>query len=60
MQKIEDNSIDCILTDPPYLYLKNQKLDRKFDEQLFFEQAKRVLKKDGFIVIFGRGTSFYR
>jgi site-specific DNA-methyltransferase (adenine-specific) len=42
------------------LYLKNQKLDRKFDEQIFFSEVKRVLKKDGFIVMFGRGTSFYR
>jgi site-specific DNA-methyltransferase (adenine-specific) len=60
MQRIEDGSIDCILTDPPYLYLKNQKLDRPFDVTAFFNQAKRVLKKDGFIVLFGRGTSFYR
>lgn len=60
MKKIQDNSIDVILTDPPYLYLKNQKLDRPFDEVAFFDEAKRVLKKDGFIVLFGRGTSFYR
>lgn len=58
--KMEDESIDVILTDPPYLYLKNQKLDRPFDEQLFFSECKRVLAKDGFIVMFGRGTSFYR
>ena len=60
MQQIPDNSIDCILTDPPYLYLKNKKFDRPFDETAFFNEAKRVLKKDGFIVLFGRGTSFYR
>ena len=60
MEKIDSESIDCIMTDPPYLYLKNQKLDRPFDEQKFFSEAKRVLKKDGFIVLFGRGTSFYR
>lgn len=60
MKRIPDGSVDCILTDPPYLYLKNQKLDRVFDEQLFFSECKRVLKKDGFIVLFGRGTSFYR
>ncbi|KAA6318098.1 hypothetical protein EZS27_031850, partial [termite gut metagenome] len=35
MKALTNNSIDCILTDPPYLYLKNQKLDRPFDEQLF-------------------------
>ena len=27
MKKIPDASIDVILTDPPYLYLKNQKLE---------------------------------
>lgn len=60
MKRIPDNSVDCILTDPPYLYLKNQKLDRPFDEMAFFKECKRVLKKDSFIVLFGRGTSFYR
>lgn len=57
---LADNSVDCVLTDPPYLYLKNQKLDRPFDEDLFFNECKRVLKDQGFIVLFGRGTSFYR
>lgn len=60
MNRIPDNSIDVVCTDPPYLYLKNQKLDRDFDESAFFSQVKRVLKKDGFIIMFGRGTSFYR
>jgi site-specific DNA-methyltransferase (adenine-specific) len=60
MKRIDDSSVDVILTDPPYLYLKNQKLDRPFDEAAFFNEVKRVLKKDGFIVMFGRGTSFYR
>ena len=60
MAKMEDESVDVILTDPPYLYLKNQKLERPFDEQLFFSECKRILTKDGFIVMFGRGTSFYR
>lgn len=60
MTKMEDESVDVILTDPPYLYLKNQKLERVFDEQKFFEECKRLLTKNGFIVMFGRGTSFYR
>ena len=60
IKRIPDGSVDCILTDPPYLYLKNQKLDRPFDEQAFFHECKRVLKKNAFIVLFGRGTSFYR
>lgn len=60
MQKMESECLDVILIDPPYLYLKNQKLERKFDENLFFSECKRLLKNSGFIVMFGRGTSFYR
>jgi site-specific DNA-methyltransferase (adenine-specific) len=40
MKDLPDESIDCVLTDPPYLYLKNQKLDRQFDEKAFFEQVE--------------------
>ena len=58
--QIDDDSVDLICTDPPYLYLKKQKLDKPFDEEVFFINAKRVLKKNGFIVLFGRGASFYR
>lgn len=60
MKRLPDESIDVICIDPPYLYLKNQKLEREFDEQLFFSECKRVLTKNGFIVMFGRGASFYR
>lgn len=60
MDKIPNNSIDCILTDPPYKYLLNQKLETDFDEVKFFAQCKRVLTKNGFIILFGRGSSFYR
>ncbi len=60
MATLSDNSIDVICIDPPYLYLKNQKLERPFDEHLFFSECKRLLTDKGFIVMFGRGTSFYR
>lgn len=60
MATLPDESIDVICIDPPYLYLKNQKLERPFDEQRFFTECKRLLTKKGFIVMFGRGTSFYR
>lgn len=60
LKRLENETVDCIFTDPPYLYLKNQKLEREFDEKEFFNQCKRVLKKDGFIILFGRGSSFYR
>lgn len=60
LPKIPDGSIDSIITDPPYGYLKNQKLDVPFHETVFFNEAKRVLKPSGFILLFGRGTAFYR
>ena len=60
MATLPDESIDVICIDPPYLYLKNQKLERPFDEPKFFAECKRLLTKKGFIVMFGRGTSFYR
>lgn len=60
MKYLPDESVDVILTDPPYLYLKKQKLDRPFDEWEYFKQVRRVLKPDGFIILFGRGSSFYR
>lgn len=60
MKSIKDETIDVICIDPPYLYLKNQKLERDFDEQLFFSECKRVLTKNGFIVMFGRGVSLAR
>lgn len=59
-KRLPDESIDVICIDPPYLYLKNQKLERPFDELKFFSECKRLLTKKGFIVMFGRGTSFYR
>ncbi len=58
MEEIPDGSIDVILTDPPYGYLKH-KLDQPFDEPAYFDHVARVLKPDGFHVTFGRGTSFY-
>lgn len=58
--QIIDGYLDVILEDPPYLYLKNQKLDRPFDEVAHFTECYRMLRDGGFIVIFGRGESFYR
>ncbi len=37
MAKMPDESIDVICIDPPYLYLKNQKLER-----VFVDNGKRL------------------
>lgn len=60
MPLLDNESIDVICIDPPYLYLKGQKLERQFDEKKFFTECKRLLKRDGFVIMFGRGESFYR
>ncbi|CAD5896896.1 DNA-methyltransferase [Carnobacterium maltaromaticum] len=59
MKRIPDKTIDAIVTDPPYGYL-NHKLDANFDEDAVFREWDRILKDDGFLVLFGRGESFYR
>ena len=64
LQRIPDNSVDAIVIDPPYLYLdtkqKNSSFDIPFDEEKVFSSYKRILKPTGFLLFFGRGTSFYR
>jgi len=48
-------SVNAIITDPPYGYL-DHKLDRWFDNQKFFKLAYEIIKKDGFLIFFGRGV----
>jgi len=59
MEGMESGSIDAIITDPPYGYLKH-KLDAVFNEGKFFSECYRVLKKESFLVFFGRGVPFHR
>jgi len=57
MQRLINKGIqvDAIITDPPYGYL-DHKLDRWFDNQKFFKFAYEIIKKDGFLIFFGRGV----
>ena len=59
LTELQDNSVDCIVTDPPYKYLKH-KLEVDYNEDLVTSEIARVCKKDGLIAVFGRGTSLYR
>ena len=47
--------VDAIITDPPYGYLEH-KLDKWFDNNKFFELAYKLIKRDGFLIFFGRGV----
>ena len=64
LARIPDSSIDAIITDPPYLYLNTRhevsSFDKPFDERSVFYHYKRILKKTGFLLFFGRGRAFYR
>ena len=52
MQNIPDNSIDCIITDPPY-GTTACKWDSVIDFELMWEQLNRIIKPNGAIVLFG-------
>ena len=52
MKKIESNSIDAIITDPPY-GTTACKWDSVIDFDLMWEQLNRVIKPNGAIVLFG-------
>ncbi len=53
MKSIPDNSIDCVLTDPPYGTTKC-KWDTVIDFDLMWEQLKRITKDNGAICLFGQ------
>lgn len=54
MQELEDKSIDCIISDPPF-GVTSQKWDQilSFDE--LWKQFNRVIKDNGAIIVFGKG-----
>jgi DNA modification methylase len=52
LKELEDNSVDAVITDPPYNTTQN-KWDNKIDLSALWTELKRVCKKDAAIVIFG-------
>jgi DNA modification methylase len=52
MKNISDNSIDAIITDPPY-GTTACKWDSVIDFDLMWEQLNRIIKPNGAIVLFG-------
>ena len=49
LKTIPSNSIDLVLTDPPYKYL-DHRLDADFDEQSIFSELFRVMKDDSMLL----------
>jgi len=58
MKDLADNSIDAIITDPPYNLL-NHKIESNISIPDFMVQAFRVLKPDGVFCYFGKVPSIF-
>lgn len=52
MKEIPDNSIDCVITDPPY-GTTQCKWDTVIDFELMWKELKRITKDNGAICLFG-------
>lgn len=63
LDSLEENSIDCIITDPPYeLGFMNKKWDQKrisFDPETW-RKCLRVLKPGGYLLSFGGTRTYHR
>ena len=51
---IKSNSIDAIITDPPYGLKWDHKIETHFNFENFINNSYRVLKDNGFLVYFGQ------
>jgi DNA modification methylase len=53
MGDMPDESVDAIITDPPYGAIKH-KIETDIDIQRFFLECKRLIKPNGFMAFFGQ------
>lgn len=61
LKKLPDNSIDAIITDPPYMGVVNEEWDNQWETlddylnwcETWISQSKRVLKRSGSFYIYG-------
>ncbi len=59
MQSLKNESIDTILTDPPFVNSDNE-WDKDFDFDIWIKEAFRILKKDGVLAIFGQNITYWQ
>lgn len=53
LNDVSENSVDCIITDPPYgIKIKNEKWDQDFPDENYWEKFIKVLKPGGFCAVF--------
>ena len=61
MKRLPDNSIDAIVTDPPYgLSFMGKKWDYDVPSQEIWEEALRVLKPGGYLLSFAGTRTYHR
>ena len=61
LKELEDNSIDSIVTDPPYgLSFMNKKWDYDVPSVEFWKEVLRVLKPGGHLLSFGGTRTYHR
>jgi site-specific DNA-methyltransferase (adenine-specific) len=61
LRKLPDNSIDSVVTDPPYgLSFMNKKWDHDVPSIEFWREVYRVLKPGGHILSFGGTRTYHR
>jgi len=51
MKKIPSNSIDLVLTDPPYNITNRNEWDKPIDLEKFWVEIKRVLNENGCVIV---------
>ena len=61
LKDVSDNSVDSIVTDPPYsLNFMNKKWDNKLPGVEMWQEILRVLKPGGHLLSFGGSRTFHR
>ena len=61
LKELDDNSIDSIVTDPPYgLSFMGKKWDYDVPSQEIFEECLRVLKPGGYLLSFAGSRTYHR
>lgn len=53
MKNLPSESVDAVVTDPPYAILKHR-IETGIDVKLFLSECKRVLKLNSFLIYFGQ------
>ena len=61
LKLLEDNSVDSVVTDPPYgLSFMNKKWDHSVPSVEFWKEVYRVLKPGGHVLSFGGTRTYHR